>query len=432
MSSVDVKRIDIPTSTPQDQYLPSLFIIEEGEHAFHERLHYWQHVCTTFGAFQILGFHITAKAMRITIRELIAAGLMEVPIRQSTLERLHDRTKGGGIQRVRNYLQLLNRFESAGLAKPVLLKGSKNSFRLFGGWHAQLPLLKVRKTLGIPFTAGHVKEIHAFSIGRLRGEKNDLVGIEKELWGHAEEFLGEETARWMALLCDWALMSPNPNLIEQRSGEIHPGSRFLKGLEALLYRTEPEGRKNLLGVHPLSSWLSKVLGWSTMEIAMEHYDSFIRLAHEGANNQKDASRNRRTYSAIADMLESARDLRLRCPEALAFPHVHESMLNHALPVVATKRGRRLEIVRKAAVYRGGLDWYRTYLANVSLVLQAFGNKEQNEDRIECVYRHLGIEDDCSTLRKAGEGKSCYSFPDFSEGEKIECGFLRLCRELGLN
>jgi len=194
-----------------EQYLPRFFIIEEGKRAFHERLHYWQHVGSTFGAFQIIGFHITAKAMRITIRDLIASGLMEVPVQEHTLERLYGRTKVGKKHPVLNFLRLLKRFEFAELTKPIHIKDLDYYARFHGGWHERQPLLKIKKDIGIPFAANHVKEIHASAISKLRCEEESLDIVETELWNRAEECFGEETSNWFALLCDWALMSPNPS-----------------------------------------------------------------------------------------------------------------------------------------------------------------------------------------------------------------------------
>lgn len=432
MIFVGATRTDNPAMTRGDHYRPSLFIIGEGKCSFHERLHYWQHVGSTLGAFQILGFHITSKTMRIAIRNLIATDLMEVPIRQNTLKRLHDRTRKVEVQQLLSYLSLLNRFESASFVKPIRFKGLSAAARFHGGRHARQPLFKISETLGIPFTAMQVKEIHAFAIAKLRCEPESLGAAESVLWKRAEKYLGEETAEWMALLCDWALMPPNPNLIDKRPGEIHPGSRFLKGLEVLT-GTDTETRKALFGPNALSSWLSNVLDWETIETSLKHYESFIALAREGSKNDKDADRNRKTYSAIAGMLETARDIRFKYPEALAFPHLYESMLMKSLPAIAIKRGRKLEIMPTGNPYKGeSPEWYVRYLGNVALTLQAFGYKEQNQDRIECVYRYLGIEEDCSALKKAGKDEVCFTYPCFNDGLKIECGFLNLCGKLGLN
>ena len=130
-------------------------------------------------------------------------------------------------------LKLLKVFESARLTKPIPLTELSPGNRFFGGSHGHQHLFKISKTLGVPFTAYHVKENHAIAIAKLRCEQQSVGAVEAELWNRAEKWLGEEAAKWVALLCDWALMSPNPNMINQKPGEIHPGSRFLKGLEAL-------------------------------------------------------------------------------------------------------------------------------------------------------------------------------------------------------
>ena len=77
------------------------------------------------------------------------------------------------------------------------------------------------------------------------------------------------------------------------------------------------------------------------------------------------------------------------------------------------------------------DWYIPYLTNVSLVLQAFGLKELNKDRIECFYRHLGVEENCSALAKASKERACYTYPIINDNPKINCGFMKLCNDLNL-
>ena len=126
-----------------EQYLPRFFIIEEGQRAFHERVHYWQHVGSTFGAFQILGFQITSKAMRITIRDLSTLGLMVVPLRGYTLERLIEKTNSRAGRMVSNFLGLLERFEVTKLIKPIHLNGL-DAKKFHVGWHEQQPLLKIK------------------------------------------------------------------------------------------------------------------------------------------------------------------------------------------------------------------------------------------------------------------------------------------------
>lgn len=423
---------DTPIMRENEQYLPRFFIIEEGKSAFHERLHYWQHLGSTFGAFQIIGFHITAKAMRITIRDPIASGRMEVPIQEHTLDRLYERTKSGKNQTVWNFLRLLKHFEFAGLTKPIQLKALENDAQFYGGWNERQPLLKIKKNIGIPFAANHVKEIHATAISKLCYKEESLDIVETEVWNRAEEIYGEDTPKWIALLCDWALMSPNPNIIDHKPGEIHPGSRFLKGLDVLA-NTDSETLKAMQGLNDLSSYISNNLGWRNIDTSLKHYESFIRLANEGANNKKDADRNRKIYKAIAGILETARDVRHKYPEAFALPHLYESILKEKLPPIALKKGRKLKIFSTKHISKGeGSDWYVPYLANVSLVLQAFGYKEQNQNRIACVYRHLGIEENCSFLRTASKDTVCYTYPCFDEKPKIRCGFFELCRKLGLN
>jgi hypothetical protein len=61
MNSVGVA--DRDTKAFQSQYLRHVLIVQEGRSAFHEKVHYWQHIGTTFGAFQLVGFLIAAKAM---------------------------------------------------------------------------------------------------------------------------------------------------------------------------------------------------------------------------------------------------------------------------------------------------------------------------------------------------------------------------------
>jgi hypothetical protein len=414
-----------------EQYLPRFFIIEEGSRGFHERLHYWQHLGSTFGAFQIIGFHITAKAMRITIRDLLASARMEVPIKEHILESLYGRIKDVRDQTVWNFFRLLKCFEFAGLTKPIHLKVLDDNAQFYGGWHERQPLFKIKKHIGVPFAANHLKEIHATAISKLCCEEESLGIVEAEIWNRAEEIFREDTPKWIALLYDWALMCPNPNTIDNKPGEIHPGSRFLKGLDVLA-NADSETLKAMQGLSDLSFYISNILGWRNIDTSLKHYESFIHLAKKGANNKKDADRNRKIYSAIVGILETAQDVRLKYPEAFALPHLYESTLKEKLPPIALKKGRKLKIFSTKYTPIGeGSDWYVPYLANVSLVLQAFGYKEQNQDKIACVYRHLGIEENCSFLRTASKDSVCYTYPCFDESPKIRCGFFELCRELGL-
>ena len=199
--------------------------------------------------------------------------------------------------------------------------------------------------MGIPFGATHVKEIHNFAISKLRSEVESSDIIETVIWNQAEKILGDETSKWISMLCDWALMSPNPNLINHLPGEIHPGSRFLKGLEVLT-NTDIKTLKALQGINNLSYYISNSLGWKGTDTVLKHYESFIFLAEKSSKNLKDADRNRKTYNAIAGLLESARDVRLKYPEAFALPHLYESILNRALPPIAIKKERKFKIVTR--------------------------------------------------------------------------------------
>jgi hypothetical protein len=431
MSSADAKKAG--TLLPsQDRYLPTLLIIEEGRFAFHERIHYWQHVGTTFGAFQLLGFLITAKAMRTAIRSLIAAKIMEVPIQEATLEKLREKTKKIEIENVRSYLKLLNHFEPSIPLTLLPLKDPDCGTRFFGGWHDTQPLMKLSDSLGAPFTTGLVKEIHASAVETLRGGTKGALGpTETILWKRAHTFLGDQTANHLALLCDWALMSPNPNLINQQRGEINPGSRFLMGLEELA-KTDTRKRKTLLDPRALANWLSAALSWTDFDTAMKHYESFIRLALQGEQNMEDARRNRRAYGAFARMLEKARDIRLTHPDAFALPHLYEASLEKALPPIAVKRGNKLEMASlDNRRDQEDKDWYVPYLISASLALQAFGYKEKRRNKIECVYHHLEIEEDCPHLKNAKQRETCYTYPGLAEETNIQCGFLTLCRKLFL-
>jgi hypothetical protein len=357
MSFAEMTKNNTTALEMKEQYLPRFFVIEEGKSAFHERLHYWQHLGSTFGAFQVIGFHITAKAMRITIRDLIASGRMEVPIKEHTLESLYGRIKGGENQPVLNFLRLLKCFEFAGLTKPIQLKFLNNSARFYGGSHERQPLFKINNDIGMPFAANHVKEIHATAISKLCCKEESLGIFETEIWNRAEEFFGKNTSKLIALLCDWALMSPNPNLIDHKPGEIHPGSRFLKGLDVLA-NADSETLKEIQGLNDLSSYISKTLGWGGINTSLKHYESFIRLANKGANNKKDADRNREIYKAIAGILETARDVRLKYPEAFALPHLYESILKEKVPPIALKKGRKLKIFSTKYTSKcEGSDWY---------------------------------------------------------------------------
>jgi len=418
-------------SVGDSQYLPEMFIIEEGRDSFHEYVHYWQHVGTTFGAFQIIGFHITAKAMRIVIRELISTNMMEVPVRETTLERLLKQTTRKEVRNIFSYIRMLKRFESIPNRQIVPLNNSSEKVFL-GGWHNKMPIFKLTDSLGSPITASQVKEIHNFAIGQLRGKPEKLGAYEKSLWMQAESYLGKETSRFMALLCDFALMVPNPNLISKKKGEIHPGFRLLKGLEVLTNANNRK-RKELREYKALFSWLTNSLGWEGYDTVMSHYDSFIDLAKHGSENKRDAVRNRRTYLAIATMLKAARKLRKKTPDVIAFPHNHQSELLNVLPPVAIKQARHLLRTPEAFSVRGeASDWYFSYLNSVSLSRQIFGFKDNNKHKIECVYRHLRIEDNCTYLRKAEPHDECFSYPAPPNRRWIECGFLKQCNELGFS
>ncbi|MBE9505399.1 MAG: hypothetical protein IMY84_01170, partial [Chloroflexi bacterium] len=72
------------------RYLRRALLLERGGDEFHEHVHYWQHVGTTFGAFQLLGLLITLKSMRIALRVLTDRGLLQLPLNEDMLDRVED------------------------------------------------------------------------------------------------------------------------------------------------------------------------------------------------------------------------------------------------------------------------------------------------------------------------------------------------------
>ena len=407
-----------PSERSSDRYLADFFIAEEGDASFHEYVHFIQYAGTTFGAFRMIAFQITVKAMRIGLRKLIEAHRLKLPIGVDILDGLDSDEVRETTQRAIQYRLLIERYELSNWNILQATRMSNASF--YNGSPPDPPVLLISPRTG--YVIGHlaISEFHNLLVDRMKGREALAGPTEKWMWTKTVNLLGDGIERQLAWLCDWSLMPPNPNAVTTAPGECHPGWRFVKGIELL---ESKHGQKILTksSYEAFTISMANYLGWHPPETIMSHYVLLINLAKDLSNNLSDAKRNRQIYSGIFKILSTAYSIRDDRPEAFALPHKYFTVLTQKLTLPLKKKDKHL-------IGLSGVDkqWLRTYIANVSLVRQAFFEKT-----IQCVYRDLHITDDCAHIHKEiSEGRKCYTFPG-PKSDTIQCGFLKLCLKLGL-
>ena len=402
----------------QSRYLRHVLIVEEGQSDFHEKVHYWQHIGTTFGAFQLIGFLIAAKAMGIAYRKLVQTKKIKLPLTHNSLKLLKSKQDLDILRRALSYRSLLERYEVQSIDHPQEIYTSSN--QLYAGNPPEKSMILVKPGLGYHVGSVVITELHNFVLARLRNEKTHSGPIEKILWDRIQAFLGGGCEEIIARLCDWALMAPNPNLIEQAPGEVHPGWRLLLAIEIL--KSYKKDLQVLNDSYEISEFLARKLRWHGPEIVMNHYESFLDLCKKGSTNQKDAKRNREAYNAFGELMATSRDIRQKYKDAFALPHVYENVIEKRLPpLIRVKEGK---LIYASDDTQG---WYLSYIGTVSFLLQAFGNNS-----IRCAYRHFEIEDNCRYLKATKEdSKFCYFYPWPGNHDFIQCPFVDFLSSKGL-
>ena len=403
------------------RYLRRVLLLERGGQGFHERVHYWQHVGTTFGAFQLLGSLITFTAMRIALGVLTDRGLLQLPVSEATLDRVDDPEEQSLVARALEWSAMMLRYEVDDLESPREFATSTSRWYCKSATRA--PVLRAGEGVGYAVGAVAVSEFHVSVLEKIRGRNVTHGQVERAMGAVAERLLGAGHERVLAFLCDWALMMPNPNLIVARPGEAYPGWRFVKGLEKLS-ESRPGSRTGDVSYSEFTRWLANSLEWQPPETVIEHYASFVGLAERHSRHDGDAWRNRAASETFAGLLTQARAVRLACPEAFALPHVHERLLLEQLPVVPEKLFEDTSRDRSAE-----WPWHNAYMGSASLVLQVFGGEES----IVCAYRHLGIADKCGVVSEHdGDTSKCLTLRSGRRpADTHGCGFEDLCERLRL-
>jgi hypothetical protein len=406
----------LSSAQPGSMYRRQFLVLYPGDDEFHELVHFWGHVGTTFGAFQLIGLHIDLKAIRAVLYKMVRAfGSVRLPLVSEDADLIDEELMRERAQKALRRGPLPLRYERPFQLAPLPIR--EQTGRLVAEGEQGVPLLPVSPRYGIPLGAIAVGELHNLALRLIRNDRPLKVSSpEKEVLEYAHELCGDDAPRQLAIICDWALMSPNPNIVK---GEVDPGRRLLLALDEIdiAARKKKHWPTDYVG---LSNWISEQLGYQSLDEVMGHYPSFINLAHEMSQVTTDAKRNRLFYSLIESLLREAQAIRRESPDAFAFPHEHEAELRKRLPPAATIRDGRLKFRD-----RNTADLLRDYMNTAVLAIQAL-----EDGPIICRYRFLGCQTNCKPLQDDGGDESrCLEVP--SRLSCRDCIFSRVWTKLNL-